>query len=148
MKDNIKLNLISNIEALKKSIQRIDEIFDDCQSINFDRRIDKSNLILLEALTSRYARTVDILINKVFRSIDAAEFENPGSLIDTVNRAEARGIIDFVDSLRELKDLRNRVSHEYVEDDLIELFTLILNKIPNLKNYCFSANNYCARFEK
>jgi hypothetical protein len=37
---------------------------------------------------------LDVILNKVFRSIDAIELEDGGTLLDVVNRAEKRGIID------------------------------------------------------
>jgi hypothetical protein len=61
-----------------------------------------------ENLTSRYARTLDILINKVLRTIDIAELEEPGTIIDIINRSEKRGIIPNAYRVRELKDLRSR----------------------------------------
>ena len=58
----------------------------------------------VEAFTSRFARVVDLLINRVLRAIDRYELNEPGTLLDTANRAEARGLISGVDWLRELKD--------------------------------------------
>ena len=47
----------------------------------------------MENLTSRYSRTIDLIVNKVFRSIDYVELEDSGTLIDVVNRAEKRELI-------------------------------------------------------
>ncbi len=45
-----------------------------------------------ETLSSRYARAVDLIVRKVLRTIDLVESEQPGTLIDTVNRAVRRGL--------------------------------------------------------
>ena len=49
-----------------------------------------------EALSSRYGRFVDILMNKLFRAVDQFELMESGTLIDTIHRAEKRGITDMV----------------------------------------------------
>ncbi len=67
---------------------------------------------ILEALSSRYGRFVDILINKLFRAVDRFELMDVGTLIDTLNRAEKRGIVS-AETGRELKELRNMIAHEY-----------------------------------
>ncbi len=98
---------------------------------------------ILENLTSRYSRVIDLIISKVFRSIDAVELEDSGTLIDVINRAEKRELIESSTGLRELKDLRNEIVHEYETDDLLNTFEAVRNYIPiileiskNIKNYC------------
>ena len=66
----------------------------------------------MENLTSRYSRTIDLIVNKVFRSIDYVELEDSGTLIDVVNRAEKRELIHSAMRIRELKDLRNGIVPE------------------------------------
>lgn len=56
----------------------------------------------------------DFLIVKIFRLIDILELEKPGSVIDRINRAEKRGIIDSAESFKDILRLRNDISHEYV----------------------------------
>jgi len=40
---------------------------------------------------------------KVFRSIDAVEFENHGSLIDVLNRAQKHGFFESIEKIRQIK---------------------------------------------
>jgi hypothetical protein len=58
----------------------------------------------------------DAILNKVFRSIDANELEDGGTRLDVVNRVEKRGIVASSERVRDLKDLRNDIVHEYVTD--------------------------------
>ena len=81
------------------------------KSINHDK-LSTADYDVLEALSSRYGRFVDILINKLFRAVDQFELMEGGTLIDTLNRAEKRGIVT-ADTGRELKELRNIIVHEY-----------------------------------
>ncbi len=85
-----------------------------------------------ETLTSRYARAIDLIVRKVLRTIDMAEFEQPGTLIDTVNRAERRGFIDNVSALREMTDLRNEIAHDYIKAELVETFENTLGQTPQI----------------
>ena len=73
--------------------------------------------VLAENLVGRYARTIDVIVNKVFRSIDAVELEDGGTMIDVANRAEKRGIVESADRVRDLKGLRNDIVHAYETED-------------------------------
>lgn len=86
----------------------------------------------LEALAGRFARLVDLFLHKLMRALDRFELEETGSLLDTANRAVKRGLVDDVEILRELKDLRNEVAHEYVIDDLDALYEEIYQATPIL----------------
>ncbi|MBU0559155.1 MAG: hypothetical protein KKG93_06175, partial [Bacteroidetes bacterium] len=69
----------------------------------------------METLASRFARVSDIVFQILFRSIDQVELENKGTLLDAVNRAHQRGLIESIDKMREIRDLRNQIVHEYVK---------------------------------
>ncbi|HKK66048.1 MAG TPA: hypothetical protein VJ967_09355 [Clostridia bacterium] len=82
-------------------------------------------------------------MNKVMRSIDAAELIEPGSLIDTVNRAASREIVDSTEQIRNLKDLRNEIAHEYEPEALAELFAAVLDSVPGLFTLSERTIEYC-----
>ena|ERR1017187_3010487 len=63
-----------------------------------------------EAFTGRFARAVDLLVNKVLRSLDRVELKSEGTLLDVVNRAEKRGFVGQAEELREMKDVRNMIA--------------------------------------
>jgi hypothetical protein len=72
--------------------------------------VSESQLESIEAFTSRFARTVDLLVNKVLRGLDRMELLPQGTLLDVVNRAEKRGFIQRAAGLREMKDVRNIIA--------------------------------------
>ena len=94
--------------------------------------ISADDLIQLDALTSRFARLADILIQKVFRAIDAIELVDEGTLIDRLNRAEKRKFIDSVAEWRNIREIRNQIAHEYVVEDLHSLFQDVSRYSPAL----------------
>jgi len=109
--------------------------------------ISDEDLVHLDAITSRFARLADILIQKVFRAIDAIELTDEGTLIDRLNRAEQRGIIDSAEDWRNIRELRNQIAHEYVLEDLHSLFEdviqftpLVLKCVDKIKIYLRNEN--------
>jgi len=99
----------------------------------------------LEALAGRYARLTDLIIHKLFRAIDRLEFESTGSLLDSANRAVKRGLAQTTDELRELKDIRNEVVHEYAIDDLAGLYEDIHGATPRVLALMDAVESYLRR---
>ena len=87
----------------------------------------------VEAFTSRFARVVDLLIHRVLRAVDRFELNEPGTMLDVANRAEARGLVSSVDWLRELKDVRNRIAHDYAGVQLSEIFAFCQENLAELE---------------
>jgi len=83
---------------------------------------DAAALESVEAFSSRFARTVDLVVNKLLRSLDRVELKPEGSLLDVVNRAEKRGLVPRAVELREMKDVRNIIAHDYAGAKAAEIF--------------------------
>ncbi len=84
-----------------------------------------------EALTSRFARLADLHIQRVMRLIDELEWVAQDSLLDRIDRAEKRGWI-AADELRRIRELRNRIAHEDVDEKLHEFYFAVLQLAPVL----------------
>jgi hypothetical protein len=146
MGDAILETLKVNLKNLAASLDWLHRSFDICIKIGIKTEYGKDEFDQFENLTSRYARTTDLLINKMMRSIDAVELIDSGSIIDAANRAEKRGIIDSVSQLRNLKDLRNEIAHEYETEDLSKLFALVLDAVPRLFVLADRTVHYCGKY--
>jgi hypothetical protein len=138
LKDNLA-SLTSSLAWLKRSYNR-------CMQIGIKDVYTEDEFDQFENLTSRYARTVDLLINKMLRSIDAVEFVDGGSIIDAANRAEKRGLVGSVSLLRDIKDLRNEIAHEYETDDLRLLFSSVLDATPQVHAVVGQVLAYCSGY--
>lgn len=99
-------------------------------------------LARIEAFTSRFARVIDLMSKRVLRAIDRFEMYEAGTLLDVANRAEKRGMIESVDWLRELKDTRNRISHDYAGDRLPEILAYCREELPSLLASCKRIREY------
>ncbi len=102
-------------------------------------------LARIEAFTSRFARVVDLMSKRVLRAMDQFEMYEAGTLLDVANRAEKRGLIESVDWLRELKDTRNRISHDYAGDRLPEILAYCQEELPRLLTTCRRIMDYGER---
>jgi predicted nucleotidyltransferase len=138
--------LKNNISRLESSRTWLHRSYECCKLIGIKLDYTEAEFDSFENLTSRYARTTDLLIHKVLRSIDMVEFMDSGSVIDTVNRAEKRGIIDSIGELRTLKDVRNEIAHEYETDDLQRLFSMVLDMTPQLFGIISRTISYSQRY--
>ena len=103
-----------------------------CSPLRDKAELTEADWDAFETLSGRYARLCDLIVHKLFRALDRFELEPPGTILDTLNRAEKRGLIDSVDEVRALKDLRNEIAHEYAEEDLRGLHGEILDACPKL----------------
>ena len=120
--------LCENLKMLIKSKKWLEKSYNKITKIN----LDEEEYEPFEALSNRFGRCVDILINKVLRSLDIVELEDIDKKLDIVIRAEKRGFVDNYELLIEMKNLRNELAHEYIEEELEEIFVEILNKTPKL----------------
>lgn len=86
-----------------------------------------------ESFASRFARSSDLLISKVFRRL--MFFKDPafrGSVIDLLNHAEKYAWIDNASDWRRIRELRNVAAHEYATDDLQKLYKELINLCPHI----------------
>jgi uncharacterized protein YutE (UPF0331/DUF86 family) len=98
-----------------------------------------------EAFTGRFARAVDLLVNKVLRSLDRLELRTEGTLLDVVNRAEQRGFVNQAAELREMKDVRNMIAHDYAGAKAAEIFAYCRQQKPALDAICARVEAHARR---
>ena len=136
-------NLLKNLEALHKQIFWLNISLQECHAIGIKENYSIDEFGKLETLTSRFSRSIDFLIRKMFRSIDDYELENQGTLIDVVNNADKRGLISSVEEVRVIKDIRNEIVHEYVEEGLLDVFEDVLKYGDELLKMMKETEIYC-----
>ena len=138
--------LKENLISLNLSLTRLIYSYEICKETGLKDTYSDEEFVAFEAMTSRYARTTDMLINKALRSLDSVEYIDGGTVIDAANNAEKRGIADS-QNLCNLKDLRNSITHEYVTENIVRFFDRILEFTPILKTVIDNLNKYCTRYE-
>jgi len=98
-----------------------------------------------EAFTGRFARSVDLLVNKVLRSLDRVELRPEGTLLDVINRAEKIGLVGRAQELREMKDVRNMIAHDYAGVKAAEIFAYCREQKPVFDGICDRAVAHARR---
>ncbi len=124
---------------LDYSAERVRDLPANLQAIS-DAQLESA-----EAFTSRFARTVDLLVSKVLRGLDRVELKPPGTLLDVVNGAERRGFVASAATLREMKSVRNEVAHDYAGTRLPEVFAFCRERKPALDAVCDRVRDYVRR---
>lgn len=93
----------------------------------------------LDAFVSRFGRMQDTLGEKLLPSLLRALAEKPGSALDNLNRAEKLGLLNSVVEWLDVRNLRNKLIHEYMAD--AEEFALALNSAHVLVQLLVAAYN-------
>ena len=141
--DPAEIYLRESLEELGRALAHLRYSAQTCDvKLGSSAPVTEANLEKLEAFTSRFARVVDLITKRVLRAIDQFEWFDGGTLLDVANRAEKRGLIDSVDWLRELKDTRNRISHDYAGDLLPEILEYCREELPRLLDCCLRIESY------
>ena len=128
MEDNLKQELCD----LEKARDVLHYSYEKCQSIELMDELSYEEEESFEALTSRFARLSDLIIQKTFRLLDILDLEDEGTIRDRINRAEKKGVIYSADDFIEIRILRNEIAHEYKSETIYAIFKKVLECTPKL----------------
>jgi len=140
--DNQTKILSENKKFLEESVYWLKRSFTICNEKFKIEDLSEEGFDAFESLTSRFARTTDILFNKVFRSIVYLEEGTVNTWLDTLIYMEKQGLISSTEDARLVKELRNDIVHEYVISDLKQLFVEVLNNCTLVFNFVDNTLQY------
>ena len=143
MKEVLKELLEKEINDQRQACDSLQYSYDRCHRIPIKTGFDNETMERFEALTARFARLSDIMIQKVFRTLNAIDLEDRGTVRDRINRAEKRGIIDSADDFIEIRMVRNEIAHEYKSETILEIFERVLALTPCLVKAVERIETYC-----
>lgn len=109
------------IRVTAKEARYLERTADRLRALNVDlswvESLDNSDehSEMLDAFVSRYGRLQDTLGDKLLPAMLRAGLEKTGSQLDNLLRAEKLGWIESTQIWIELRELRNRLVHEYME---------------------------------
>jgi len=98
----------------------------------------------LEAFSARFARLQDTVMDKLLPRLLAAAGEAIASAIDNLNRADRLGLVERPEEWVALRQLRNKLVHEYMDD--AEEFATVLNVVLRLSGELIEAVGRIRRF--
>lgn len=73
----------------------------------------------VEAFVGRFGRLQDTVGDKLLPLLLTALGEKPAAAIDNLDRAERLGLLNSADEWMTMRNLRNQMVHEYVEDPAV-----------------------------
>lgn len=139
MKPKPETILTENVTALKHSVAWLQRSFSICNDVADKQNLSAEEMDAYESLTARFARTADLLFNKVFRSIHYVQEGENRPWLDVLLHMEKMGVIESSEYARLLKELRNDIVHEYALNDLLDLFKEVYEQTPVLLKMVDSA---------
>ncbi len=144
---NVLTELLANeMDDLGKARDALRFSYDRCRRLSVKDGLDNETMERFEALTARFARLSDIMIQKVFRTLDALDLDDRGTVRDRINRAEKRGIIESADDFVDIRMVRNEIAHEYKRQTILEIFERVLALSPPLMNAVEGIQTYSKRY--
>lgn len=111
-----------NYSLLLQSIQTLNKSLDKCKKIGVKKNYSFEEMESFDSLTSKFARTSDIYTQKVLRTVLILLREAQNTFIDMANKAEQINLINTADDLISIRDLRNEIAHEYLLEELHEIY--------------------------
>ncbi len=101
----------------------------------------------VEAFVGRFGRLQDTVGDKLLPLLLTALGEKPSAAIDNLDRAERLGLLRSTDEWMTMRNLRNQMVHEYVEDPVV-LTSALQSGHAFVPALIAVANNMCTEIER
>jgi hypothetical protein len=133
MSDEKLLRLLrGDLESIRLAATSLEKSLAKCAKLTPAPRQSFEDEETFDALTSRFARTADILTQKVLKTTILLLREDAPTFVDRMNLCEKLGIIPSAQELISVRDLRNMIAHEYATENLLELYSDTVGASPTL----------------
>lgn len=141
--DETQARLAFLVRVIEKEIEHLDYADQQVFSSTFNRSsieilAHTPELALrIEAFSSRFCRLQDTLGDKLLPSLLMALGESANALLNNLDKAEKYGWLSSAEQWIALRQLRNKMIHEYIEDPDIFYSALITahNNLSLLKDF-------------
>jgi hypothetical protein len=129
---NLESLLNLNWNLLKQALPSFERSLVKCRDIDFSPPISFETEESLDALSSKFSRVSDIYTQKVIKTLLFFLREDAPTFLDRMNLCEKLGIIPSAEELIAIRDLRNIIAHEYLSENLVEIYREIIQLSDNL----------------
>ena len=120
--ENIKSVLAFNREILSKALPSFIRSIEKCRSLVLTVPISFEVEESFDALTSKFSRVADIFTQKMLKSFVMLTREDAPTFLDRMHLCEKLGLIPSADDLVAIRDMRNLIAHEYLTENLVEVY--------------------------
>jgi hypothetical protein len=129
---NLQNLLDLNWNVLKQALPSFERSLVKCRDLDFSPPISFETEESLDALSSKFSRVSDIFTQKVLKTLIFVLREDAPTFLDRMNLCEKLGIIPSAEEIIAIRDLRNIIAHEYLSENLVEIYTEIIHLSDNL----------------
>jgi len=133
------------IKNLLRARDTLNYSYNICEKIGIKNEYSEEEKDRFESLSSKFARLADLILKQVIRTIVRLELEDqPETMRDSINLAEKKGLISEALKFIEIRKMRNKIAHEYIEeDDFLSIYPFILKETPQLFDSVDRIEAYC-----
>ena len=123
---NLQNLLDLNWSLLKQALPSFERSLVKCRDLDFSLPISFEAEESLDALSSKFSRVSDIFTQKVLKTFIFVLREDAPTFLDRMNLCEKLGLIPSAEELIAIRDLRNIIAHEYLSENLVEIYMEII----------------------
>jgi len=118
--------------ALRRSSDNLKYSLHKAQTIELQPTMSEEEYEVLDSFSSRFMRMYEVLVNQVLRTILQVLAEGKDTWLDNMNQAEKLGFISFRQDMNAVRELRNMVAHEYLNEEWMLIYQRLIEKSPIL----------------
>lgn len=131
MKDKRILLVRQAFEKVKRATKLIEHSVSRVEPFNPDKEYEPDELEPYDALSDRFIRSVELSI-ALMRSLEKAEFaETSDTLRDLLHRMEKLDLVSNATLWLNMRDVRNRIVHDYQPEQRKAMFDNIVGTFVN-----------------
>jgi hypothetical protein len=139
---NLQNLLDLNWNLLKQALPSFERSLVKCRDLDLSPPISFETEESLDALSSKFSRVSDIFTQKVLKTLIFVLREDAPTFLDRMNLCEKLGIIPSAEEIIAIRDLRNIIAHEYLSENLVEIYTEIIQLSDNLLKAIFDTEKF------
>ena len=122
----LKQVLEKELVFLDKAFNHLEFSLEKVKKINLSDHLEDDALELLDSFATRFLRLYEVLVHQALRTVLQLLGEFEKTTIDNLNKAEKLELITSADDFNYIRLLRNKVAHEYAEDEWKEIYSEII----------------------
>ena len=144
---NLQNLLDLNWSLLKQALPSFERSLVKCRDLDFSLPISFEAEESLDALSSKFSRVSDIFTQKVLKTFLFVLREDAPTFLDRMNLCEKLGIIPSAEELIAIRDLRNIIAHEYLSENLVEIYMEIIELSDTLLKAILETERFFIRIK-
>ena len=126
MNKDYKTLLNTAKSKVNASIKLVEDSLDGLILYDFNKKYTSKELEPYDALSDRFIRAVETCI-KFFKTLELYQFAiSSETYRDLLLKMEKQNIITSVEKWIDMRDIRNRIVHDYLQEQIKDIFDLIM----------------------